>query len=156
MKGEERKPMKLISPSKIRYGNYLFPLKPSLYADSLNQLLILFSKRKFSPAAVCSVPAYWAPTINSYMKKIIEVDPKVEIGRIKEKNGRLSITIFTNVDKEKQLAVNDLVWSVKNVIDFAVCNRVNMCKVEDIDRKWLAIPTNPNATNAEQSLFYSI
>ncbi len=143
--------MKLISPSKIRYGNYIFPFKPPLHVDNLDRLLKLFSKYKFSPMAVCSVPAYWAPTINSYVVRMIDIDPEIKVVHLKEKNGRLCINIFTNSDNAD---IDDLIWSLKNAIDRAVCTRINMCKVEDIDKRWLAIPTSLNATSVVQGISY--
>ncbi len=142
--------MELISPSKIRYGNYLFPLKVSSHTNDMNQLLELFSKHKFSPMATCSVPEYWAAPINLHIREMVKVDPKIEIGHIREKNGRLSMNVYTSLDK----AIYDLLWAAKNAIDRTVCNRINMCKVEDIDKKWLAIPTNIGATNAGKGLLY--
>ena len=147
--------MKIVSPNKIRYGNYLFPIKARSHTENLEKLFLLFSKRKFSPAAVCSVPSYWAKTIRLSIMKMLEIDPEMEIGHIKEKSGRLCINIFTITgDKEKLLSIDDLIWQLKNTIDYAVSNRINMCKVEDIDNKWLAIPTNIGATGAGTRLPY--
>ncbi len=147
--------MKIVSPSKIRYGNYLFPIRAQSHTDNLDKLLVLFSKRKFSAVAVCAVPSYWAKTIRLSIMKMLEIDPEIEIGRIKERSGRLSITIFTvTEDAEKLLSIEDLIWKLKNTIDYAVSNRINMCKIEDIDNKWLAIPTNPGATGAGISISY--
>lgn len=147
--------MKIVSPSKVRYGNYLFPIKAQSHTENLQKLLILFSKRKFSPAAVCSVPPYWAKTIRLSIMKMLEIDPEIEIGHIKERSGRLSINIFTvTVDAEELSSIDDLIWGLKNTIDSAVSNRINMCKIEDIDNKWLAIPTNLGATNAGMSPLY--
>lgn len=147
--------MKIVSPSKIRYGNYLFPIRAHSHTDNLEKLLVLFSKRKFSAAAVCAVPSYWAKTIRLSIMKMLEIDPEIEIGRIKERSGRLSINIFTvTEDAEKLLSIEDLIWKLKNTIDYAVSNRINMCKIEDIDNKWLAIPTNPSATGAGISISY--
>jgi hypothetical protein len=147
--------MKIVSPNKVRYGNYLFPIKAQSHTENLQKLLILFSKRKFSPAAVCSVPQYWAKAIRLSIMKMLEIDPEIEIGHIKERSGRLSINIFTvTVDAERLLSIDDLIWGLKNTIDYAVSSRINMCKIEDIDNKWLAIPTNLGATNAGMSPLY--
>lgn len=145
--------MELVSPNKVRYGNYIFPLGNtiiSLHKNALTQLSMLFSKHRVSPVAVFSVPGYWTIVINIYIKKMIEVDPKMEIAYIKEKNGRLSMSIFTDVDKERRTAIYDHLWAAKNAVDRAIHHRVNMCKVEDIDKKWLAIPTNLSAASVRE------
>ncbi len=114
MKGQGKNRMKIVSPSKVRYGNYLFPIKAQSHTENLQKLLIQFSKRKFSPAAVCSVPQYWAKAIRLSLMKMLEIDPEIEIGHIKERSGRLSINIFTvTVNAEKLLSIDDLIWGRK-------------------------------------------